>query len=285
VNDGVLLFSIATGGYERLFEHCILSHEAYCRRCDYAYIVVDRPPRRLRPAEAAWLKIPLIQSALAAGYQWVGFIDADCEIRSHAPCFSSHPDLSNGSKSVFLAPGRSGRLNSGLMLVRNSRASADFFQSVMSHAEQDVPDEDKAPYENGHVIFFGKNNPHIGLLRHDLWNNNSTLDDRSYIQHYSGRVLRKWYVDNLAPTDLRSRPATRALVARRWLKQLRAAAIQKLRAMGRSTAAEPSILSVMSDLVPHYEARFQAFRMSRSADPATTGAAASTLPASERGQP
>jgi hypothetical protein len=285
MNDGVLLFSIATGGYERLFEHCILSHRAYCRRCDYEYVVIDRSPRRLRPAEAAWLKIPLMQSALAAGYHWVGFVDADCEIRSHAPCFSRHPDLSDGSKSLFLAPGRSGRLNSGLMLVRNSRASADFFQAVLKHAEHDVPEEDRAPYENGHVIFLGKNNPHVGLLRHDLWNNNSTLDERSYIQHYSRRILRKWYVDNLAPTEFRSHPEARVRIAKRWLKKLRATAIQTLRAIRRSTAGYQSISSALSDLVPYYEARFQAFRQSRPAGSASPAAEASALPASERREP
>jgi hypothetical protein len=284
MNDGVLLFSIATGGYERLFEHCILSHRAYCRRCDYEYVVIDQTPSRLRPAEAAWLKIPLMQSALAAGYRWVGFIDADCEIRSHAPCFSGHPDLADGSKSLFLAPGRSGRLNSGVMLVRNSRASADFFQAVLEHAEQDVPEEDRAPYENGHVIFLGKNNPHVGLLRHDLWNNNSALDERSYIQHYSGRILRRWYMDNVAQAGLRSQPQTRARIAKRWLGKLRAAVVQKLRANGRRTVRDPSISSVLREVVPYCEARYPAIRQSRLAGP-PPGAAAAARPASERGEP
>jgi hypothetical protein len=227
-----------------------------------------------------------MQSALASGYRWVGFVDADCEIRGHAPCFTRHPDFSDGGKSLFLAPGRSGRINSGVMFARNGRASAEFFRAVLDHAEQDVPEEDRAPYENGHVIRFGKNNPHVHLLRHELWNNNSALDERSYIQHYSGRILRKWYVGNLASTEFRSRPETRARIAKRWLKRLGATAIHKLRASGRSTAGgHPSISSALSDLVPYYEARFEAFREGRRARTASPNAAPPPPPASERREP
>ena len=174
--NNALVFTIALGGYERLFRSCIDAHMSYCRRCSYEYVLVNQTPRPLHLDEAAWLKMPLIKSALVRGYMWVAFIDADCDVRPSAPCLSDNLGSLHKSKSVFVAPGFSGRINSGVILVRNSTAALDLLNKVIDNADNKVPAEDRAPYENGHMIYFGKTHPAVCMLEHHLWNNNSVLD-------------------------------------------------------------------------------------------------------------
>lgn len=249
----VLVFSIALGAYDRLFERCIETQREYCGRHGYEYVLVDRAPRSLRPKEAAWLKIPLIRSALGAGYEWVAFIDADCEIRGNTPSFPEHHGSLAEGKSLFMAPGFSGRINSGVVFVRNTPAAVDFFDRVIAHADQEVPRTDRTAYENGHIIFFGKNSPDVHLLDHTKWNNNSRLDARSYIQHYSGGPLRQWYKSNLASAEFGSGSGARL---RRMIRK----AIRKLGTSRTSGAdKELSISASIDELLPYYQRKYPAF--------------------------
>lgn len=253
MNNRVLVFSIALVGYDRLFESCIETQRQYCRNCSYQYVLVDHAPRRLRPIEAAWLKIPLIISALKAGYEWVAFIDADCDVRNNMPCFPEYFDSLELEKSIFLSPGFSGRVNSGVIFIKNSAASVEFFQSVINHADQDVPQEDRTDYENGHIIFFGKNSPDVYLLEHNLWNNNSKLDDESYIQHYSGGMLRQWFLNNRAPSEFQSK-------TKGQIHKVIKTVARKFRNLTISSPdQEPSISASINELMPFYERKFPAF--------------------------
>jgi len=203
-NNSTLVFSIALKGYENLFKPCIKSHLHYCNLHKYKYIVIESSPRELCAAEAAWLKIPLAKAALEGGYKWVAFIDADCEIRTHMPPFPKYLDsLSKSEKSIFISTGFSGRLNSGVLFLKNSPQSLEFLDLIFSNCDHEIPSEDRAKtrYENGHVIYFGKNNPYVYVLDHNVWNNNSKLDENSFIQHYSGGRLRNWYMENRAPSE------------------------------------------------------------------------------------
>jgi hypothetical protein len=192
----MLVFSIALGDYERLFRRCIESHEAYCRRHHYDYLLVNRAPRTLLSQESSWLKIPLLLAALEKGYEWIAFLDADCEVSPHAPPFSALSGTNPEEQSVFLAPGKSNRINAGVIFVKNRPATLSLLRTMLDHADQKVPSpEDRAPYENGHLIHFARNNPAVHLLEHRLWNNNSVLDEKSHIQHYSSGVLRELYLD------------------------------------------------------------------------------------------
>lgn len=198
-----LVFSIAVGSYKSLFESCIRTHRAYSARWGYEYLLVEHLPRAVLATEASWLKIGLIRAALENGYPWVGFIDADCDVRRHAPSFVERFAAIGSAKSVFLAPGISGRLNAGVIFARNSPEAIAFFREVEGLSDCEVPAPgDRAPYENGHVIHCAKNNPSVGVLIHKEWNNNSVMDRRSYIQHYSGGPLRQWYLDNRTPGAL-----------------------------------------------------------------------------------
>lgn len=192
MSQTVLVLSIGLSGYDRVFKRCVDSHRAYCRRHGYGYDIVTRVPGGATPPESSWLKVPLMLEALDRGYEWVAFFDSDCEVRPHTPPI---PTLQQPGKSVYLAVGKSGRFNAGVIIVRNTPESRDYLRRVLAHAEQEVPAEDQAPYENGHVIHFARGNDAVGTLDR-TWNNNVELVPTDFVQHFSGGPLRPLY-----PTD------------------------------------------------------------------------------------
>lgn len=193
-ND-VLVFSIALEGYSGLFRSCIKSQREYCARSNFDYVLIDKTPRTLLPTEAAWLKLFLLRSALESDYKWIGFIDADCEVRIHAPSFVQELEKSNSGKSIFMAHGFSGRINSGVIFMKNSKESLEYLEKVIQNGDDPVTKEDKALYENGHMIHYGKNNPNVQIIESAEWNNNISINKQSYIQHYSGGKLRMKYME------------------------------------------------------------------------------------------
>lgn len=190
----ILVFSIALQGYSSLFSNCIKTQRNYCSRFGYDYILVDRSPRPLLPAEAAWLKIFFLKEALKCKYKWIAFIDADCEVKGHAPSFVEELEKYGEQKKIFMSHGFSGRINSGVIFLKNSKGAMEYLERVIQNGDNEVGREDEAPYENGHMIKYGKNNPHVQIIDAVQWNNNFTLDHSSYIQHYSGGILREKYL-------------------------------------------------------------------------------------------
>jgi|GEM_PF-1439102 len=245
----VFVFTIAIGAYKRLFADCIRSQRQYCERHGYDFLVVDRAPRKLLAEEAAWLKIYLLIYAMRSSRRWIGFVDSDCEIRATAPPFhTALPEIDPGA-AIYAAHGFSGRINSGVLFARNSPEARSFFESIVLHADDDIPAEDQAAYENGHVIAFGKKSPHVKVVDYH-WNNNRSLDATSHIQHYSQGLLRDGYLARTFPVRYGSpflvgaaRRANR--VVQRCLR-------------GRS---QPSPISNrLAQLVPFYRASYAAFR-------------------------
>ncbi len=187
----ILVFSIALGGYSSLFRECIKSQKDYCQRHDFEYLEIKKSPIKLQPEEAAWLKLFLLREALKCPYKWIAFLDADCEVRPHSPSFVSL--IKETGKSIFMGHGFSGRINSGVIFIKNNSESFSYLDTVIKNVHIEVPDEDKAIYENGHMIYFGKNNPNIQIIDSKNWNNNIYFDPESFIQHYSGGILREKY--------------------------------------------------------------------------------------------
>jgi hypothetical protein len=237
-----LVFSIALEGYERLFKGCIDTHLQYCKMHEYKYLLINRSPRKLKAAEAAWLKVPLIKAALEGGYEWVAFIDADCDIRTSMPPFTEYLDSRYHDKSIFMAPGSSGRINSGVIFIKGEVASLNLLNKVLKHANEKVPQQDQTAYENGHIIHFGKNDASVQLLEHNLWNNNSALNQDSFVQHYSGGPLRKWYMENRVPAPDKWL-SLRNKVVRRIQKQINS----------RGSAKQKSISESIDELMPYYQ--------------------------------
>ena len=246
MEKNVLVFTIALGGYDVLFESCIETQRAYCDRYGYHYLVVKKAPRFLLPTEAAWLKVPLLRSALDAGWEWVAFIDADCDLREGAPPFAERFENLGAEKSIFMATGFTGRLNSGVIFAKNTAAADGFFRAIMVSADEKVPREDWAPYENGHFIWIGKNSPDVHILDHSLWNNNSRLDPECYIQHYSAGRLRKWYMDHRAPPKFREGTLIRS-------RGLMPGVIRRVRTLiGLAPGAHRPVSKAMDELLPFY---------------------------------
>lgn len=188
-----LLFSIALNGYDKLFRECIYTQQRYSKKFSFKYCLINKGPQKLTGEESAWLKLYLLREALQCGYEWLGFIDADCEVREHTPDFRTC--LSSGTKaSIFMANGFSGRINSGVIFMKNTPEAKAYLDEVIKNRENPVPEEDQAPFENGHMIKYGKHNPSVEIINNRLWNNNIEFDPGSYIQHYSGGKLRPLYL-------------------------------------------------------------------------------------------
>lgn len=182
-----LIFTIAQNGYATAFLPCIASQRAYAKRLGAQFVAITKPARVSNTALSAWLKIPVMLHALEAGYDWVVYIDADCEVKRDAPDFRE--DLAGQPGNVFMAEGRSGRINSGVMIARRSDESIGFYRQVLSSVTQPVPEEDRASlkYENGNVIFVNRTRGGVDPL--DVrWNNTNEPDLDDFIRHYTGRL-------------------------------------------------------------------------------------------------
>lgn len=179
-----LLYTVALNGYGTSYRAAIRSHEAYAKRIGAEYVCVTKPFVN-DPAIAAWLKVPLLAAGLDSGRDWVGYIDADCVVRSKAPDFRSA--LPRGSSDVYLAEGRSGRVNSGVIFVKNSQKSRDFINTIMASMTEPISSEDRAglKYENGNFIFIDRM-----VRRADrmplTWNNTFEPALEDHIRHFTG---------------------------------------------------------------------------------------------------
>ena len=185
--DRTLVICIALNHYDRIYAANVRSHRHYAARHGYAYMLV-RKPRWATVKEAVWLKIALIDAALAAGWDWVLFLDVDCELRTAAPAIQS---VAADGKEIYLAPGFSGNVNSGVIVARNGARAREFFQTVLAAADTTVPEQDWG--ENGHVIHFARSCSALGLLDR-RWNNNADPALADFIRHYSaGGPMRPLY--------------------------------------------------------------------------------------------
>ncbi len=222
--ENCLVFTVATNGYDAFYQSCIASQRRYARDHGYDFSLVRRPYFVWRyPAnDSAWLKVALILSALARGYEWVLFVDADCEIRPSCPAFQS---VEREGKSIYAADGFSGRFNSGVIIVRNTPESVSFFQQLLREAAwTGIPKEDQAPYENGHFIHFAKRYDVFQVLE-IVWNNNRDVHLDDFIRHYSAPLLRPLYrstpLGRFVPKAVRSITRVRNKLMDAWDKLVR----------------------------------------------------------------
>jgi hypothetical protein len=180
-----LVFTIAQNGYGAAYLTCIASQRAYAKRIGAEYVSVTKPRSVPAAALSAWLKVPLMLHALESGYDWVAYIDADCEVKQDAPDFRK--ELASSPKQVFMALGRSGRVNSGVMIARRGEESEAYFARVLGSATEKIPAEDRADlkYENGNVIYVTRLTDAVDTLPGE-WNNSIDPGLRDHIRHYTG---------------------------------------------------------------------------------------------------
>lgn len=214
--DAALVFSIGMNGYRWAWRACIRSHRHYAARFRFDYACVDLP-WTVPAAEAAWLKLALIVRALEGGsYDWILFVDADARLQSRCPDFR---DVAVQGHDVFMAHGHSGRLNSGVIVVRRSDASLRFFRDVVADCDGTVSTPDVAPYENGHVIKHGKADPVVGRLER-RWNNTADPDLDDYVRHFTGPMSVGSRVDRTTRVRWKSVAAIRNRLAGAWAPAL-----------------------------------------------------------------
>jgi hypothetical protein len=185
-----LVISMGLNGYQWKWKRAVASHREYCRKHEYDYVFVQKPSFTPLKMESAWLKLPLIISALKSKRQWVLFIDCDAVISEDCPPVTS---VAQPQKSLFMVNGFSGRVNSGVILIRNDFEIRSLMEKILANALQPVPKEDDVGWgENGHVIQFSKNFSGLQILGTE-WNNNQNPDLKDYIRHYSAGPMRQHY--------------------------------------------------------------------------------------------
>jgi hypothetical protein len=244
-----LIFTVAQNGYDIGFSQCIRSQAAYAERLGHVYALVRRPFRVSEPALSAWLKIPLMLRALHSGYEWVAFIDADCRVRDNAPDFREVAML---GKSVYMAHGRSGRVNSGVMFARAESSATDFFGAVLASLTAEIPHEDRKQlkYENGNVIHCARGNTSIGVMD-PRWNNTSDPALPDFFRHYTGPLRDEYRRSFLSTCGFRlARAITRPPVAQPESRD--AAFVSRLEALSRkSCRLYPQFMSAPSEALTH----------------------------------
>jgi hypothetical protein len=181
----VLLFTVATNGYDKVYDDFIVTQVKYAERMGYTYFVADRPRKNVTAVDSAWMKIAIIVSGLEKGYDWVAFMDADCEILDHCPRIET---MEVPGKSVYMAIGHSKRVNSGVIIVKNTPETLKAFKKLMYLS--DVPGRflgkgNAARFENGHVIAHSKKWPFLEIIS-NVWNNNLGVDMNEFVKHHGG---------------------------------------------------------------------------------------------------
>lgn len=206
-----LVFSMGFNGYQRIYARNVATQRAYAERHGMAYEFLSRPFFTPLLMECCWLKVPLILAALERGWPWVAYIDCDVEVRAACPDLRS---LERPGKALYMAAGYSGRLNSGVIIVKNTVGVRALFRRILDGAQMRLPPEDDVGWgENGHIIHFAKDSPLLETIPAP-WNNNHdpALDD--YMRHYSAGPMRPLY----AP---RVHERAWALLGRAYLKSSR----------------------------------------------------------------
>ena len=188
---GILIFSIATNGYDRHFERHLASQRCLADAMNATHwVVMGSPPWGISAHDSAWLKVPLLLRALSLGYRWVLFLDADCEVRVLKSPFDG---LDDGEGAIYLCRDFSRRMNSGMILAHNSGAARRLLRKLMISSLVPgflLPWEDRNAYENGHVIHFWKNEPQVRIMD-SRWNwTTEEGEDGAFIRHYGGWTAR-----------------------------------------------------------------------------------------------
>jgi hypothetical protein len=72
--------------------------------------------------------------------QRVMYIDADCEINDHCPTITS---LEQSGKSLFVAPGFSGRINAGVLIAWDDPEAISLISLTIDNRKTALPDSDQ----------------------------------------------------------------------------------------------------------------------------------------------
>ncbi|XOV91151.1 MAG: hypothetical protein ACFHWX_13170 [Bacteroidota bacterium] len=187
-----LIFSIATNGYDQIFEGYLTSQKQYAERFGYEYkLFADHEKSGISASDSAWLKVPLIIKALEAGYEWIAFFDADCMLFEHTPDIKS---VNTEDKCFYMAQDcRMEIPNTGVMIIRNHPQVVRLFRKILRYSDlplKFLPRKHWALYEMGHVVHFSINQPFFEWLD-QRWNDTINKYPDHYVLHAHGSYSKK----------------------------------------------------------------------------------------------
>lgn len=229
-NVSTLVYTVALNGYHWRYAELIQSQRDYAARNNYQYVCVNRPLINPLGLETAWLKLTLALAALEAGYETVFYVDADARIRPETPALDT---LFVVGKYIYAARGYSGRINSGILLFRQSATACEKLREILSNIDCDLPESDDVGWgENGHVIHYLNHWSGFAELP-PVWNNNHTPALQDFIRHYSAGPLRAEFIPrpHLALAARLSAKLANGLRRLRGLSNNRASVAQHLPAL------------------------------------------------------
>lgn len=184
------ILAIATQDYAEKWFFCIQSHIRYAARHGHEYRLHADSAAGLHPK---WGKFIFTINMLRTS-DYVMLVDADAEFSAQAPDFvglmQSHPD-----HDLLYAAGNSGRLNSGVLMMRggaDSKAVA-ILEHCLANRDIPVPPEDfvTAEGENGHLIHAIKRPEFAAAVCEveRLWNCTHSVEyERAHIRHYTNEL-------------------------------------------------------------------------------------------------
>ncbi len=217
---GGRLLCVALGGYRHQWTECIESHRAYAVRHGLTYMLVERNEH---PAYSPkWLKFHVAEELLRGGSD-VFLVDADARILDRTPAFSEVLAAAPEA-DIFSADGRSGRPNSGVLMLRAGQDSlaADLLRTCIRESGKPIPKADfvTSDGENGHFIRFVRMEPfasrHFSL--DERWNRTvPPVRDNDFVAHYTG-PMRSHYLASLPRIDFACLEAERHPLCRHFPK-------------------------------------------------------------------
>jgi pyruvyltransferase len=177
-----IIATAAFFGFDRKWTDCLASQAAYADRHGYARWLLTEAPYGVHTAsDSSWYKLTMILAALKMGCK-VLWVDADCMLSSDAPALA---EVEEPGKTVYMAKGNSDRFNAGVIYALPSPSARELVEKILVGRSIDVPEEDRAPYDNGHVIHYAKNDPCVGEMD-PRWNNSYLPSLKDYIRHFTG---------------------------------------------------------------------------------------------------
>ncbi len=184
--DNLVIFSVATNGYQHVWSDCLASQRAYAARLGAGYLLLSGR-YGLTPREAAWLKIAMLRRLLlepAETVGWVAFFDADCLVRSTAPdprsLGKTYPNA-----GLFAAEGLSGNFNSGVLFSRNRAEVGNIFETMLNDSGKAAPADIRTAYENGHFIQHATGHPAVQVIGPE-WNSTDSKAPDRHVLHFTG---------------------------------------------------------------------------------------------------
>ena len=206
------ILAIATHDYAEKWLFCIKSHILYSSRQGHEYRLHSSGVDGLHPK---WAKF-IFTIAMLREHDAVMLIDADAEFAANAPDFTELLQANPGYDMLY-ALGNSGRLNSGVLIMRGGGNSAAIaiLEHCLDNRETPVPPEDfvTTEGETGHLINAIKQSQFAGKVMEisQTWNcTNRAGYASAHIRHYTNELGRAFYEGRLD-----QKPAGRRWVLRR----------------------------------------------------------------------